>query len=59
MNNKEEYFKSFMLYCLGRLNLSPSYVSDSKKEEIIIYLKYAKSLGAKANIEEIKNIING
>jgi hypothetical protein len=55
--NKQDYFKAFMLYCLGRLNLNPSYVSDDKKEEIIIYLKYAKALGGKANLEEVKNII--
>jgi hypothetical protein len=55
--NKQDYFKAFMLYCLGRLNLSPSYVSDSKKEEILTYLKYIKALGGKASLEEVKNII--
>jgi len=55
--NKQEYYQAFMLYCLGRLNLSPSYVSDSKKEEILTYLKYIKALGGKASLEEVKNII--
>ena len=55
--NNQEYFIAFMLYCLGRLNLNPSYVSDSKKEEILTYLKYIKALGGKASLEEVKNII--
>jgi hypothetical protein len=53
------YFEAFMLFCLVKLDINPSSISEDKKEDIMSYLKYVKSLGGKANLEEIKNIIKG
>jgi len=57
IKNKESYFNSFMLYCIGRLNLSPNFINDNKKNEIITYLKYIKSNGGKVSLKEIERII--
>jgi hypothetical protein len=55
---KENYFYNFMIYCLARLNLSESFVSQDKKNKILTYLRYGKSQGFKINLREIERIIN-
>jgi hypothetical protein len=55
--DKKNYFESFMVYCLARLNLNQNLISDEKKNNIIIYLKYMKANGAKANLKEVERII--
>lgn len=57
-NPTYSYFEAFMLFCLVKLDINPSSISEDKKEDIMSYLKYVKSLGGKANLEEVKNIIN-
>ena len=47
-----------MVYCLSRWNISESSVSEDKKNAIVSYLRYIKSNGGKANLKEIKRIIN-
>lgn len=59
MISKEDYFKSFLKFILDKLNLREEDLREGAKEELKIYLQYAKASSIKISLKEVKNIING